>query len=275
MNPHAEPPASLQGMFRTLWVHRQLIARMSRREVIGRYRGSALGLVWSFLTPLFMLAIYTFVFSVVFKARWGTEEESRTQFAVVLFAGLIVHSIFAEVINRAPQLVLGNVNYVKKVVFPLEILPVIQLVTAFFHGLVSVVVLLVAKLVFTGSVPFTALFFPVVILPLLILILGLSWALASLGVFARDVGQTIVLITSVMLFMSPVFFPIQSLPDYLQPWMQLNPLTFIIEQVREVLVWGRQPQWFGLFVYGLFALAVSWLGFAWFQKTRKGFADVL
>ena len=275
MNPHAEPPASLQGMFRTLWVHRQLIARMSRREVIGRYRGSALGLVWSFLTPLFMLAIYTFVFSVVFKARWGTEEESRTQFAVVLFAGLIVHSIFAEVINRAPQLVLGNVNYVKKVVFPLEILPVIQLVAAFFHGLVSVVVLLVAKLVFTGSVPFTALFFPVVILPLLILILGLSWALASLGVFARDVGQTIVLITSVMLFMSPVFFPIQSLPDYLQPWMQLNPLTFIIEQVREVLVWGRQPQWFGLFVYGLFAPAVSWLGFAWFQKTRKGFADVL
>ena len=275
MNPHAEPPASLQGMFRTLWVHRQLIARMSRREVIGRYRGSALGLVWSFLTPLFMLAIYTFVFSVVFKARWGTEEESRTQFAVVLFAGLIVHSIFAEVINRAPQLVLGNVNYVKKVVFPLEILPVIQLVAAFFHGLVSVVVLLVAKLVFTGSVPFTALFFPVVILPLLILILGLSWALASLGVFARDVGQTIGLITSVMLFMSPVFFPIQSLPDYLQPWMQLNPLTFIIEQVREVLVWGRQPQWFGLFVYRLFALAVSWLGFAWFQKTRKGFADVL
>ena len=134
MNPHAEPPASLQGMFRTLWVHRQLIARMSQREVIGRYRGSALGLVWSFLTPLFMLAIYTFVFSVVFKARWGAGEESRTQFAVVLFAGLIVHALFAEVINRAPQLVLGNVNYVKKVVFPLEILPVVQLVAAVFHG---------------------------------------------------------------------------------------------------------------------------------------------
>ena len=275
MNPHAEPPASLQGMFRTLWVHRQLIARMSRREVIGRYRGSALGLVWSFLTPLFMLAIYTFVFSVVFKARWGTEEESRTQFAVVLFAGLIVHSIFAEVINRAPQLVLVNVNYVKKVVFPLEILPVIQLVAATFHGLVSVVVLLVAKFFLTGSVPVTAVFFPIVILPLLILIMGLSWGLASLGVFARDVGQTIGLITSVMLFMSPVFFPIQSLPDFLQPWMQLNPLTFIIEQMREVLVWGRQPQWFGLLVYGLLALAVAWLGFAWFQKTRKGFADVL
>ncbi|ART50772.1 sugar ABC transporter permease [Acidovorax carolinensis] len=275
MNPHAEPPASLQGMFRTLWVHRQLIARMSQREVIGRYRGSALGLVWSFLTPLFMLTIYTFVFSVVFKARWGTGEESRTQFAVILFAGLIVHSLFAEVINRAPQLVLGNVNYVKKVVFPLEILPVIQLAAASFHGLVSVVVLLVAKLLFTGSVPATVFFFPVVILPLLVLILGLSWGLASLGVFARDVGQTIGLITSVMLFMSPVFFPIQSLPESLQPWMRLNPLTFIIEQVREVLVWGHQPQWFGLLLYWLIALVVAWLGFAWFQKTRKGFADVL
>lgn len=262
-------------MFHALWVHRQLIMRMSQREVVGRYRGSALGLVWSFLTPLFMLVIYTFVFSVVFKARWGAGEESRTEFAVVLFAGLMVHSLFSEVINRAPQLVLGNVNYVKKVVFPLEILPVIQLIAAAFHGLVSVVVLLVAKLVFTGSIPLTALFFPVVILPLLILIMGLSWGLASLGVFARDVGQTIGLITSAMLFMSPVFFPIQSLPEPLQPWMRLNPLTFIIEQVREVLVWGHQPQWSGLLLYGLIALAVAWLGFAWFQKTRKGFADVL
>ena len=139
----------------------------------------------------------------------------------------------------------------------------------------SVVVLLVAKLLFTGSVPVTALFFPLVIFPLLILILGLSWALASLGVFARDVGQTIGLITSVMLFMSPVFFPIKSLPEPLQPWMRLNPLTFMIEQVREVLVWGHMPQWSGLLLYGVISLGVAWLGFSWFQKTRKGFADVL
>lgn len=275
MNPHAEPPASLQGMFRTLWMHRQLIVRMSQREVIGRYRGSVMGLMWSFLNPLFMLAIYTFVFSVVFRARWGTGEESRTQFAVVLFAGLIVHTLFSEVINRAPQLILGNVNYVKKVVFPLEILPVVQLIAASFHGLISVAVLLAAKLLFTGSIPLSALLFPVVILPLMILTLGLAWALASLGVFARDVGQTIGLITSVMLFMSPVFFPIQSLPTPLQPWMQLNPLTFIIEQMREVLVWGHVPQWSGLLLYWLISLGVAWLGFAWFQKTRKGFADVL
>ena len=275
MNPHATASASPMGAVRSLWTNRQLIARMGQREIIGRYKGSAMGLAWSFITPLFMLAIYTFVFSVVFQARWGTSEESKTQFAVVLFAGLIVHTLFSDVINRAPQLVLGNVNYVKKVVFPLEILPVVQLLSATFHALVSVAVLIAAQLVFQGSLPITALLLPVVLLPFLLLTLGLAWCLASLGVFVRDVGQTINLITSVMLFMSPVFFPVQSLPPALQPWMHLNPLTFVIEQVREVVVWGRLPDWQGLAVYSLASIAAAWLGFAWFQKTRKGFADVL
>lgn len=275
MNPHATASASPVGAVRSLWTNRQLIARMGQREIIGRYKGSAMGLAWSFITPLFMLAIYTFVFSVVFQARWGTSEESKTQFAVVLFAGLIVHTLFSDVINRAPQLVLGNVNYVKKVVFPLEILPVVQLLSATFHALVSVAVLIAAQLVFQGSLPITALLLPVVLLPFLLLTLGLAWCLASLGVFVRDVGQTINLITSVMLFMSPVFFPVQSLPPALQPWMHLNPLTFVIEQVREVVVWGRLPDWQGLAVYSLASIATAWLGFAWFQKTRKGFADVL
>ena len=217
MNPHATASASPVGAVRSLWANRQLIARMGQREIIGRYKGSAMGLAWSFITPLFMLAIYTFVFSVVFQARWGTSEESKTQFAVVLFAGLIVHTLFSDVINRAPQLVLGNVNYVKKVVFPLEILPVVQLLSATFHALVSVVVLIAAQLVFQGSLPITALLLPVVLLPFLLLTLGLAWWLASLGVFVRDVGQTISLVTSVMLFMSPVFFPVQSLPPDLQP----------------------------------------------------------
>ena len=275
MNPHATASASPVGAVRSLWANRQLIARMGQREIIGRYKGSAMGLAWSFITPLFMLAIYTFVFSVVFQARWGTSEESKTQFAVVLFAGLIVHTLFSDVINRAPQLVLGNVNYVKKVVFPLEILPVVQLLSATFHALVNVAVLIAAQLVFQGSLPITALLLPVVLLPFLLLTLGLAWCLASLGVFVRDVGQTISLITSVMLFMSPVFFPVQSLPPALQPWMHLNPLTFVIEQVREVVVWGRLPDWQGLAVYSLASIATAWLGFAWFQKTRKGFADVL
>ncbi|NCN71313.1 MAG: ABC transporter permease [Rhodoferax sp.] len=262
-------------MYHVLWVNRQLITRMSNREIVGRYRGSIMGLMWSFLTPLFMLAIYTFVFSVVFRARWGTGEDSKTQFAIILFAGLIIHTLFSDVINRAPKLVLENVNYVKKVVFPVEILPVVQLVTAAFHALVSVFVLLAVSLVLNGAIPTTAIWFPLVVMPLLLLTLGLSWALASLGVYMRDIGQTIGLVTSAMLFLSPVFFPIQSLPPSMQSWMHLNPLTFIIEQSRAVLVRGHHPNWGGLLLYALVATVVAWLGFAWFQKTRKGFADVL
>jgi lipopolysaccharide transport system permease protein len=276
INPHATQPTSIVALSKSLWRNRQLIAQMTKREVVGRYQGSALGLVWSFLNPVFMLAVYTFVFSVVFKARWGVGgEESKTQFAVVLFVGMIVHGLFAEVLNRAPGLILGNVNYVKKVVFPLEILPVISMGAALFHSLVSLGVLLIAFVLFNGYLHWTAVLAPLVVLPLVILTLGLAWMLASLGVFLRDVGQTIGIITTVMLFLAPVFYPVTALPEEMRPWIMANPLTYIIEQAREVLIWGRLPDWLGLGVYTLVATAISWAGYAWFQKTRKGFADVL
>ncbi len=276
INPHASPPTSLAALARSLWRNRQLIVQMTRREVAGRYKGSVMGLAWSFFNPVFMLAVYTFVFSVVFKARWGVGgEESKTQFAVVLFVGMIVHALFAEVLNRAPGLILGNVNYVKKVVFPLEILPVISMGAALFHSLVSLGVLLIAFALFNGYLHWTAMFTPLVLLPLVILTLGLAWMLASLGVFLRDVGQTIGLVTTVMLFLAPVFYPVTALPEEIRPWIMANPLTFIIEQAREVLIWGRLPNWFGLAIYTLAATVVAWAGYAWFQKTRRGFADVL
>jgi len=275
MNPHVEPSASLLGLARSLWRNRQLIGRMGYREIVGRYQGSVMGLLWSVLNPILMLAIYTFVFSVVFQARWGEVGESRGQFAVVLFAGLIVHGLFAEVLNRSPQLVLSNVNYVKKVVFPLEILPVVQLMAAGFHALISVLVLLGAQWIIHGSVPATALLLPLVAFPLLLLTLGCAWVLASLGVFVRDVGQLVVFATTVLLFLSPVFFPVDALPQTIQPWMQFNPLSFIIEQARTVLVWGGLPNWSSLALFSLMSVSVAWMGFAWFQKTRKGFADVL
>jgi lipopolysaccharide transport system permease protein len=263
-------------MLRTLWRHRQLISQMTRREVAGRYKGSAMGLLWSFLNPVFMLVVYTFVFSVVFKARWGVgDEETKAQFAVVLFAGLIVHGLFAEVLNRAPGLMLGNVNYVKKVVFPLEILPVTSMGAALFYCLVSIVVLLTAFVLLNGYVQWTAILAPLVLLPLVILTLGLAWGLASLGVFIRDIGQTISIITTVMMFLAPVFFPVTALPEEFRPIIMANPLTFIIEQTREVLIWGRLPDWVGLALYTVVSIAVAWAGYAWFQKTRKGFADVL
>lgn len=276
INPHATQPTSPLALCKSLWRNRQLIVQMTKREVVGRYKGSVMGLLWSFLNPVFMLTVYTFVFSVVFKARWGVDgNDSKTQFAVVLFVGMIVHGLFAEVVNRAPSLILANVNYVKKVIFPLEILPVITMCAALFHGLVSLAVLLIAFFIFNHSLQWTVIFIPLVLLPLVILTLGCAWMLASLGVFIRDVGQTIGIVTTVMMFLSPVFFPVTSLPEVYRPLIMANPLTFIIEQAREVLIWGHSPNWTGLGIYTMAATIVAWAGYVWFQKTRKGFADVL
>jgi lipopolysaccharide transport system permease protein len=276
INPHAPLPTSLLSLVQSLWRNRQLITQMMQREVVGRYKGSTFGLAWSFFNPVLMLAVYTFVFSVVFKSRWGIgEPESKTQFAVVLFVGMIVHGLFAEVLNRAPSLVLANVNYVKKVIFPLEILPVVNMGAALFHSVISLIVLLMAFAIFNGYLHFTVILTPLILLPLVIFTLGLAWMLASLGVFLRDVGQTINIVTTVMMFLSPVFYPVTSLPEEFRPWLMANPLTFIIEQAREVLIWGHSPNWIGLSIYTLFASVVAWAGYAWFQKTRKGFADVI
>ncbi len=250
---------------------------MTRREVTSRYKGSAFGLAWSFFNPVFMLVVYTFVFSEIFKSRWGGAggDESKTQFAVVLFVGMIVLGLFSEVLNRAPGLVLANVNYVKKVVFPIEILPVVAMGAALFHSLVSLGVLLAAFGLFNGLLHWTAIFTPLVLLPLIILTTGLAWMLASLGVFLRDVGQTIGIITTVLMFLSPVFYPVTAVPVRFRPFIMANPLTFIIEQAREVLIWGHLPDWLGLGIYTAGTAAIAWAGYAWFQKTRKGFADVL
>ena len=276
IDPHQAQPTSLVALIESLLRNRQLIVQMTRREVAGRYKGSVLGLAWSFLTPILMLAVYTFVFSVVFKARWGTDgDESKTQFALVLFVGMIVHGLFAEVLNRAPGLILSNVNYVKKVVFPLDVLPVIAMGAALFHASISLTVLLIAFALVNGYLHWTVIFIPVVLLPVVILTLGVAWIFASLGVFLRDVGQTVGIITTVMLFLAPIFYPITALPEEIRPWIMANPLTFIIEEARGVVILGRMPHWTGLGMYTLVATAVAWAGFAWFQKTRKGFADVL
>jgi lipopolysaccharide transport system permease protein len=249
---------------------------MTKRDVIGRYKGSVMGLVWSFANPILLLAIYTLVFSVVFKARWGTSEpESRTQFAILLFVGMIVHSLFSETLIRAPSLILTNVSYVKKIVFPLEILTVVAMGASVFHAMVSVLVLASALVLLNGFLPWTAVFLPLVLLPLIVFSLGLAWALASLGVFLRDVAQPIGLAMTILLFASPVFYPVSALPEYVRPWLILNPLTFIIEQARAVLIYGQLPHAAGLLLYSLISLVIAWVGYAWFQKTRKGFANVL
>ncbi len=237
-----------------------------------------MGLTWSLLNPILMLTVYTFVFSVIFKSRWGsaaTSEESRAQFALILFVGMIVHGLFAEVVNRAPGLIVGNANYVKKVVFPLEVLPVVTVGAAVFHAFVSLGVLLTAFGPVHGFIPWSAVLLPVILLPFLLLIVGLAWMLASLGTYLRDIGQTVGIVTSVMMFLSQVFYPMSALPEAFRPFFMANPLTFVIEQSRNVLIWGHSPDWPGLAIYAVISVAVAAAGFAWFQKTRKGFADVL
>ena len=262
-------------MITSFWRNRSLILALSKREIIGRYRGSFLGIFWSFFNPLFMLAVFTFVFSVVFQARWGGGSGSKTEFALVLFAGLIVFNLFAECINRAPGLILANLNYVKKVVFPLEILPWVALGSAMFHAMISLGVWVTAYNFLFGWPHATALLLPLVFLPLALLIMGLSWMLASLGVYLRDVSQIVGILTTVLMFLSPIFYPVSALPEAYRPFLLLNPLMPAIEQARNVLFWGKIPDMTMLGVYFLATTCIAWLGFAWFQKTRKGFADVL
>lgn len=262
-------------MVATLWRNRELIHASAKREVVGRYRGSILGLFWSFFNPLLMLVVYTFVFSEIFKARWGGGGDSKTEFALVLFAGLIVFNLFAECANRAPGLILSNPNYVKKIVFPLEILPFVGLLAALYHALISLIVWLVAYVVLYGVPHITVLYLPLVIGPFCLFIMGFTWLLASLGVYLRDVSQFIGVLTSVLMFISPIFYPATVLPEKYRKMFFLNPLTPVIEQTRDVLFWGNTPDFLLLSMYWVVTAAIAWLGFAWFQKTRKGFADVI
>ena len=276
MNPHLDHPVTPAAMFISLWRNRQLICQMTRREVVGRYRGSLLGMAWSFITPLIMLIVYTFVFSVVFNARWNAGgDESKADFAIILFTGMIVFGLFAEIVNRAPGLIVSNVNYVKKVVFPLEILSWVTLGSVLFHSVVSLTVLLLAQLIINRFLPWTILFFPLVFLPLILASLGTAWFLAALGVYVRDIGQITAVFTTVLMFLSAVFYPISALPEAYQIWLRLNPLVLIITESRNVLIFGSLPDWFSLGTALLASFAIAFAGFWWFQKTRKGFADVL
>jgi lipopolysaccharide transport system permease protein len=259
-----------------LWRHRNLIAQFTRREIEGRYRGSFLGLIWSLANPLFMLGIYTFVFGIVLKSRWP---QARTgglaEFAIIIFAGLTAFSFFSECVNRAPILVVSVPNYVKKVVFPLEILPVSAMGAAFFHMGISLMVLLGAELLFTGTIPWTIVLLPIVLLPAILISLGLMWFLSSLGVFIRDVSQAIGLIMQAMFFFTPIFYSIESIPEPVRTVILFNPMAPVVENFRRVLLWGQMPSWRGLVMWIIVTSVLMIAGFAWFMQTKKAFADVI
>lgn len=276
MNFGNHPRTSILAAMSGLWRDRDLVWQLTLREILGRYRGSGLGVAWSFLNPVLMLAVYTFVFSVVFNAKWGRDvHETRVDFALILFVGMIVYAFFAECVNRAPSLILANVNYVKKVVFPLEVLPVVSLNAAIFHAAVSVAVWAIARVLSGGVLHWTALLLPLIFMPLLLGTLGVSWMLAALGVYVRDIGQSIGIATTVLMFLSPMFFPRDAIPAEFRLIVDLNPLTWFMERARDVLIWGRVPGWPDLAVQFVGAVLVAQAGFWWFQRTRRGFADVL
>lgn len=275
MNAQRVLGAGPLSLIHSLWYYRQLIVAMTKREVVGRYRGSIMGLAWSFFNPVLMLAVYTFVFSEVFQSRWPGQDGGKGGFAILLFVGMIVHGLFSECANRSASLIITNGNYVKKVIFPLEILTVITLGSALFHTCISLIVLLGAQFLLTHQLHLSALLFPLILMPLLIATLGISWWLAALGVYLRDVGQVIGVLTTVLLFLSPVLYPVAALPEIYQPWLKLNPLTYIIEESRNVLLFGLLPQWGSLALAMLIGLVIAAAGFWFFQRTRKGFADVI
>jgi lipopolysaccharide transport system permease protein len=265
----------MAAVFRATWRQRNLIWQLIRRDVLGRYKGSALGIAWTLAQPLLMLAVYTFVFGIVFKSRWAGASGNKLELAAILFSGLVVFNLFAECINRAPQLVLENANYVKRVIFPLHVLAIVMLGSAAFHAGMSILVLMLFLFVSTGTLAWTIIFLPLVLVPLVLLVLGLSWILSALGVYFRDIGHAIGIFVSALLFLSPIFYPVSALPAAIQPYIFLNPMSFIIEQARAVAIWGDMPNWNGLLVYLCVSGVVAWLGLALFQRARRGFADVV
>jgi len=222
-----------------------------------------------------MLTVYTFVFSIVLKSRWGVDNEDFSKFSAILFIGLVVNSLFVECINRAPSLLIINQNYVKKVVFPLEVLIYVSVGSSLFHSLISLFVLSVAVFFLFGSISWNIILFPVILTPLVLILCGLSWMLASLGVYVRDLSQAVGVITSAMAFFAPVFYPMSSIPNRFKSMVMLNPITFPILEGRNLIIFGLQPDWVSWSYCFLCGVIVCYTGFLFFQKTRQGFSDVL
>jgi lipopolysaccharide transport system permease protein len=268
---HLSPLAVL----RHLWAYRELTAQLTVREVLQRYRGSYLGILWSFITPAVLLGVYTFVFSVVLKSRWGQGEETLGEFALTLFAGLIAFNMFSEVVTRSPGIILASPNYVKKIVFPLEVLPVVMVGAALINSLIGLGILLVATYFLLGFVSPTLILLPLAYLPLILLCLSAAWFLASLGVYVRDVGQGVGLMVQILLFISPVFYQITAVPALIRPIMYINPLTTILSGFRRIILWRDMLPWWAWTGWIVLTALMAWLAYVWFMKTKKGFSDVL
>jgi lipopolysaccharide transport system permease protein len=253
--------------------HRYLVLQLTRRDVLSRYKGSVLGVGWALLYPLLILASYTFVFRLVFKARWPGGADSTQEFALQVFAGLVVFNLFADVLNRSPRLVMEQPNLVKRVVFPLEVLPWVALGGALFHAGLGLLILLASSAWSGAGLTPWALLVPLVFATTVPFLLGIGWLLGGLGVFLRDIGQAMGPVVTMLMFMSPVLYPAKSLPPFLAKLLWLNPLTLPIENLRRITLEGQAPEWGGMALYTLAGLVFATLSWRLFERVKPAFAD--
>lgn len=262
-------------LMRDYWHNRMLIKQLVKREIYGRFQGTYLGIVWVILEPLLMLAVYTFVFRVIFDRRWLSENETTLEFSIILFSGLLIFNLFREVTAGSPRLVLKNINYVNKVVFPLEVLPLVSILSGLYHLVISIIILTIIYVIAYGQLHSEIIYTPLILFPYVIIIFGTSMFLASIGVYLRDIAQIIGMVVMAVLFMSAIFYPLESVPEKYHLWFYLNPVAFTVDQFRGVFILGHSPNWEWLAFYYPVSVFICWLGLFWFQRTRKGFADVL
>lgn len=263
-------------MFSILFQNKYLFLQMLKRDVQQRYRGSQLGFIWAFIYPILMLLVYTFVFGMVMRVKWGVAGQDNIEFGIILFAGLLLHGMLAEVVISAVGLINGNPQYVKKVVFPLPLLSLVSLGNAVFHMLLGVLILIGMFLLTGGSLHWTVLLAPIVLLPFIIFLLGMSWFISALGVYVRDLSQFMGVIVTMLLFLGPIVYPFSRVPDAIKSYvLWLNPLTIIVEQFRAVVLFGNMPDWRLLGIYSVFAVMMLLFGTWFFNKTKDGFADVI
>lgn len=265
---------AVKTLWERVWIRRDVFWELTKRDIVGRYSGSFLGVLWSFLNPLLMLGVYTLAFREFLGMRWP-DMASGADFSLMIFAGMIVHSLMAECVARAPTSIVANVNLVKRVVFPLAILPCVTLMSSAFSALLSMIVLLLFVFAAHHALPASLVYLPLLFAPYVLLLCGVSWFMASLGVFVRDITQVASIITAILMFMSPVFYPASTLHEPYRSWLRYNPLTLIIEQTRNIVLFGRAPDWHALALYTVPAVGVMVFGYAWFRRTQDGFADVL
>ena len=277
MNDSVMQSSGHRNVWQPLWQlpsRAELIFSFAKRELLARYKGSALGIAWAVLTPVVMIAIFTFIFAGIFGARFGAND-SHWDYALYLFCGLLPWTMFQESMQQSANTIVAHSNLVKRVVFPLEALPAAQVLAALGTQLFATIALLIATIIIRQRLELTGLWLPVLLIPQLLFVLGSAWLIASLGVFLRDITQGITLLLMAWMYLTPIIYPESIVPERFRTYINLNPFTSLIRSYRRIFLDGAAPDWRGLAYFTAFALVIFILGYWWFARTRKSFADVV